>query len=126
MRAALLPLAFAAVGAQCIVTIAGPLALPGSPATTQQLTQPCGIVSDGASGWYFTDLGANTIQRVWANGTATIAMGITRASSTTAPGDGGCGRAGATTPKRRSYVQSTCLLAFSKQCCNGDVHEHPK
>ena len=75
--------------AQCIVTIAGPFAVPGSPATSQQIAQPRGIVSDGASGWFFADAGGNTIQRLLANGTAVVAMGIPDGSSTTAPGDGG-------------------------------------
>ena len=77
------------VHAQCIVTIAGPFAIPGSPATSQQLVQPSGIVSDGASGWYFADVGADTIQRIRANGTMVIAMGIPRSTTTTVSGDGG-------------------------------------
>ena len=85
-------LAISRVDAQCIVTVAGPLAIPGSPATSQQLVQPSGIVSDGALGWYFADVGTDTIQRIRANGTAVIAMGTSRSTTTTGPGDGGCGQ----------------------------------
>lgn len=88
MRAALGLLILARAAAQCIVTVAGPLTIPGSPATSQQLTQPAGIVSDGASGWYVADLGANTILQIRANATAVVVMGVPRGSSTTAPGDG--------------------------------------
>lgn len=89
LRALILVLTVASVLAQCIVTIAGPLAIPGSPATSQQLVQPSGIVSDGASGWFFADVGSDTIQRIWANGTTVVVMGIPRSLSTTIPGDGG-------------------------------------
>jgi len=89
MHALIFVLAVDSVQAQCIVTIAGPLAIPGSPATSQQLVQPSGIVSDGASGWFFADVGTDTIQRIRANGTMVIAMGIPRSTTTTGSGDGG-------------------------------------
>ena len=42
--------------AQCIITVAGPISVEGSPAVSQQFAGlGWGIATDGASGWYVSD-----------------------------------------------------------------------
>ena len=76
--------------AQCVVTIAGPISVEGSPATTQTLSGAFGIATDGAQGYYISDSSANRILRLFPNGSMVTAMGLNRNSGGSA-GDGGWG-----------------------------------
>lgn len=76
--------------AQCVVTIAGPIAVEGSPATSQTLSGVFGIATDGAQGYYISDSSANRIMRLFPNGSMVTAMGLNRNSGGSA-GDGGWG-----------------------------------
>jgi hypothetical protein len=72
---------------QCIVTIAGPLSIEGSPATTQQLAGAYGAVADPINGGYIvSDQDGNTLRRIWRNGTMTTITGIWRNGGVSADG----------------------------------------
>jgi hypothetical protein len=65
--------------AQCIVTVAGPLSIEGSPATAQQIAGAYGVVADPARGGYLvTDFTGNTLRSIWPNGTMTTLSGMWR------------------------------------------------
>lgn len=65
--------------AQCIVTVAGPLSIDGTPATAQQLAAAYSAVADPANGGYIvSDFAGSTLRRIWPNGTMTTITGIWR------------------------------------------------
>lgn len=67
------------VDSQCIITVAGPLSIDGSPATTQQISAAYSAVADPANGGYIvSDNGGQTLRRIWPNGTMTTITGIWR------------------------------------------------
>jgi hypothetical protein len=75
--------------AQCVVTVVGPLSVSGAPATTMQLSTPFGVAPDGSGGFWITETPSHILRQVFANGTTSIRVGITRYSSY--GGDGGPG-----------------------------------
>ena len=88
--------------AQCVVTIAGPISVEGSPATTQTLSGVFGIATDGAQGYYIADNGANRITRLFPNGSMVTAMGFNRNSG---------GSAGDGLPGTQATVNGVSLIA---------------
>lgn len=73
--------------AQCIVTVAGPLSIEGSPATTQQIANPYGISVDETNGGYvLSDASGHTLRHIWPNGTMTTILGVWRASGLASDG----------------------------------------
>lgn len=73
--------------AQCIVTVAGPLSIDGSPATTQQISAAYSAVADPANGGYIIpDNGGHTLRRIWPNQTMTTITGSWRNAGLAADG----------------------------------------
>jgi hypothetical protein len=75
------------IHAQCIVTIAGPLSIDGSPATTQQISAAVSAAADPLNGGYVvSDNGGHTLRRVFSNGTMTTITGTWRLTGTAVNG----------------------------------------
>lgn len=75
---------------QCIVTIAGPLSIEGTPATAQQLSGPTGVAVDVLNGGYvISDNSGHTLRRVWSNGTMTTILGTWRLNGAGVDGEAG-------------------------------------
>jgi hypothetical protein len=73
--------------AQCVVTIAGPLSIEGSPATTQQISAAYSALADLNTGGYIVvDSGGHTLRRISPNGTMTTLTGMFRNSGLPAEG----------------------------------------
>ena len=72
---------------QCIVTIAGPLSVEGTPATAQQFVTVTSVAVDQVNGGYVVaDNGGHTLRRVWPNGTMTTFLGNWKLSGASADG----------------------------------------
>ena len=66
---------------QCIVTVVGPLSIEGTPATTQQISNPYGVAVDETNGGYvIADATGHTLRHTWPNGSMTTILGVWRQS----------------------------------------------